>query len=84
MSSLITVAIIIVLLVGAVAIFTYFVPVGLWITAIFSGVRVGMGTLIGMRLRKVAPADIVRPLISATKAGLNLDVGQFAPLAPSR
>lgn len=57
--------------------FLYFVPVGLWITAVFSGVRVGMGTLIGMRLRKVPPGDIVRPLISATKAGLDLDVNQM-------
>src|SRR4028119_2376243 len=57
--------------------FFYFVPIGLWITALFSGVRVGMGTLIGMRLRKVNPADIVRPLISATKAGLDLDIGQM-------
>lgn len=55
----------------------YFVPLGLWITAIFSGVRVGIGTLIGMRLRKVNPGDIVRPLISATKAGLDLDIGQM-------
>ncbi len=57
--------------------FLYFVPVGLWITAIFSGVRVGLGTLIGMRLRKVNPGDIVRPYISASKAGLPLDVGQM-------
>src|SRR5680860_614116 len=55
----------------------YFVPVGLWITAIFSGVRVGLGTLIGMRLRKVIPSDIVRPLISATKAGIDLDIEQM-------
>jgi uncharacterized protein YqfA (UPF0365 family) len=60
-----------------VLLFFYFVPVGLWITAIFSGVRVGLGTLIGMRLRKVSPGDIVRPLISATKAGLELDVNQM-------
>jgi uncharacterized protein YqfA (UPF0365 family) len=57
--------------------FFYFVPLGLWITAIFSGVKVGLGTLIGMRLRKVNPAEIVRPQISATKAGLNLDLGQM-------
>jgi uncharacterized protein YqfA (UPF0365 family) len=57
--------------------FFYFVPIGLWITAIFSGVRVSIGTLIGMRLRKVPPADIVRPLISATKADLDLDVAQM-------
>jgi uncharacterized protein YqfA (UPF0365 family) len=55
----------------------YFVPVGLWITALFSGVRVGIGTLIGMRLRKVVPSDIIRPLISATKANINLDVAQM-------
>jgi uncharacterized protein YqfA (UPF0365 family) len=30
-----------------------------------------------MRLRKVPPAEIVRPLISATKAGIDLDVGQM-------
>ena len=57
--------------------FFYFIPIGLWITAIFSGVRVGLGTLIGMRLRKVNPAEIVRPQISATKAGLNLDLAQM-------
>jgi uncharacterized protein YqfA (UPF0365 family) len=51
--------------------------VGLWITAIFSGVRVGLGTLIGMRLRKVVPSEIIRPLISATKAGIDLDIGQM-------
>jgi uncharacterized protein YqfA (UPF0365 family) len=62
---------------AVISLFFYFVPVGLWITAIFSGVRVGLGTLIGMRLRKVPPADIVRPLISATKAGIDLDVGQM-------
>jgi uncharacterized protein YqfA (UPF0365 family) len=60
-----------------VVFFLYFVPVGLWITAIFSGVRVGLGTLIGMRLRKVNPSDIVRPYISAAKAGLPLDVSQM-------
>ncbi len=60
-----------------VILFFYFVPVGLWVTAIFSGVRVGLGTLIGMRLRKVNPGDIVRPYISAAKAGIELEVGQM-------
>ncbi|HEV2128100.1 MAG TPA: flotillin-like protein FloA [Thermomicrobiales bacterium] len=57
--------------------FFYFVPVGLWITAIFSGARVGLGTLIGMRLRKVNPSEIVRPYISAIKADVNLHVSQM-------
>ncbi len=50
--------------------FFYYVPLGLWITAIFSGVPIGIGALIGMRLRKVPPAVIVNAMISATKAGL--------------
>ena len=53
------------------------IPVRLWIEAKFSGVKAGFGSLIGMRLRKVAPAAIVRPLITATKAGLDLDINQL-------
>ena len=52
--------------------FMYFVPVGLWITAIFAGVKVTIGELIGMRIRKVPPGVIVNSLITATKAGLQL------------
>lgn len=57
--------------------FTYFIPVGLWITAFFSGVRVNLFTLVGMRLRKVSPPAIIRPLIAATKAGLDLKVNDL-------
>lgn len=54
--------------------FLYFVPLGLFITAYFSGVRVKIvRDLIGMRLRKVPPVLIVRNMITATKAGLNVD-----------
>ncbi len=77
MDGLIAFAVIVVVALLLVMLFFYFVPVGLWITALFSGVRVGIGTLIGMRLRKVNPAAIVRPLISATKAGLELNIGQM-------
>ncbi len=77
MDGLIAFAVIVVVALVLVMLFFYFVPVGLWITALFSGVRVGIGTLIGMRLRKVNPAAIVRPLISATKAGLDLNIGQM-------
>jgi uncharacterized protein YqfA (UPF0365 family) len=52
--------------------FFYFVPVGLWITALFSGVKVGIGQLIGMRLRKIPPALVVNNLIKATKAGIKI------------
>ncbi len=56
------------------AVIVYFVPVGLFITAYFSGVKLKIfKDLVGMRLRKVSPYVIVRSLISATKAGLHLD-----------
>jgi uncharacterized protein YqfA (UPF0365 family) len=47
-----------------------FIPLGLWIQALTSGVRVSFMTLFGMRFRKVNPSDIVLPLINAHKAGL--------------
>lgn len=60
--------------IGLVAflIFLYFVPVNLWITAVFSGVRISLLSLVLMRIRKVPPRIIVDSLITSTKAGLNL------------
>ena len=54
--------------------FLRFFPIGLWIRAAASGVRVPIITLFGMRLRKVDPARIIDPLITATKAGLELGI----------
>jgi len=54
-----------------------FIPVGLWISAIAAGVRIGIFSLIGMRLRRVPPAKIVNPLIKATKAGLDLETNKL-------
>ena len=60
-----------------IMVITWAVPVRLWIEAFASGVRVGLGSLVGMRLRKVNPAGIIRPLIAATKAGISLDVNEL-------
>ena len=60
-----------------VLIFLYFVPVNLWITALFSGVRVGLFELIFMRIRKVPPRVIVNSLITATKAGLKVTTSEI-------
>jgi len=49
----------------------------LWISALASGVRIGMITLVAMRLRRVIPSRIVNPLIKATKAGLGLTINQL-------
>lgn len=55
-----------------VAVIASFIPVRLFIEARFSGVRLGLGSLIGMRLRKVSPPAVIRPLIASTKAGIAL------------
>ncbi len=55
-----------------VFIFLYFVPVNLWITAQFSGVRIGLLELVFMRVRRVPPSVVVNSLITATKAGLTI------------
>ena len=56
----------------------WFVPVGLWIAASFSGVRVRIfGDLVGMRLRGVSPQVIVNAQISAVKAGLKLNIADL-------
>ena len=55
-----------------VFIFLYFVPVNLWITAQFSGVRIGLLELVFMRVRRVPPSIVVNSLITVTKAGLTI------------
>ncbi|NMA85904.1 MAG: flotillin-like protein FloA [Tissierellia bacterium] len=65
------------LIIILVILFFTFVPVGLWITAHFSGVKIKIGTLIGMRLRRVVPSRIVNPMIKATKAGLTIGVDKL-------
>ncbi|MFC2081594.1 flotillin-like protein FloA [Candidatus Bipolaricaulota bacterium] len=54
--------------------FFYFVPVGLWVSALAAGVPVGPMTLVGMRLRKVNPHRVILPMIAAWKAGLKLSI----------
>ena len=69
---------IIVVAIFALIMIFYFVPIGLYITAYFSGVKVRIfKDLIGMRLRKVSPQVIVRNLIAATKAGLQLNISML-------
>ena len=69
--------IVIVLILIFISIFLSFVPIGLWVTAFFSGVKIRISELIGMKLRRVKPSRIVRPAIKATKAGLNLEIASL-------
>ena len=47
-----------ILIIVVLIIFFTFVPVGLWISASASGVKIGLFDLVGMRIRKVSAADI--------------------------
>lgn len=73
---IVTVGIALLIVIVLILFFT-FIPVGLWITAYFSGVRVRFATLMGMRLRRVTPNKIVQPMIKATKAGLDLNIDEL-------
>lgn len=70
MNDLSLVFVIIAVVVG-IFIFFYFVPINLWITARFSGVKISLLELVFMRIRKVPPTVIVESLITAHKAGLS-------------
>ena len=59
------------------SIFLSFVPVGLWISALASGVHVSIPTLVGMKIRRVQPKRLVYPMIKANKAGLKLTISQL-------
>jgi len=60
-----------------ISVIAWAVTVRLWVEALSADARVGMGNLIGMRLRKVSPPAVVRPLIWATKAGIPLKVNDL-------
>ena len=69
-----SVGIYVVIIVGSIIglwIIFYFIPVGLWFSALISGVRISLLQLILMRWRKVPPSVIARSMIEAHKAGLS-------------
>ena len=55
----------------------YFIPVGLWFSALVSGVRINLLQLFLMRWRRVPPSVIVSSMIEGTKAGLKLDANEL-------
>jgi len=69
--------IILILVFALLWLFFWAIPVPLWISAVAARVRISLFALIGMRLRRVPPPLIVRAMISATKAGLNVNTNQL-------
>jgi uncharacterized protein YqfA (UPF0365 family) len=68
---------ILLLVVAALALVLYLVPIPLWIAAWASGAYVGLLTLVGMRFRRVPPGTVVNARISAVKAGLDISINDL-------
>lgn len=66
-----------VVVLAALALLLYLVPIPLWIAAWASGAYVGLFTLIAMRLRRVPPSTVVNARISAVKAGLDISINEL-------
>ena len=71
------VALVGVLVLIAIWIIFYFIPVGLWFSALVSGVKINLLQLFLMRWRRVPPGVIVSSMIEGTKAGLSLDANEL-------
>lgn len=77
MDASIVVLIVIVAIVFFLSVLFSMVPIGLWISAMAAGVKVGLFNLVGMRLRKVPPARIIRPKIKVSKAGIEVSINEI-------
>ena len=77
MAGMVGTVFVIALIIVFLILFFTFVPLGLWISARASGVKVGIGQLIAMRIRKVVPSRIVNPMIKSTKAGLDVSINKL-------
>lgn len=62
-----------------IGIFAFFwlIPVALWLEAWSSNAKVSIIDLVGMRLRRIPPASIVKPRIAAVNAGLQVTSEQL-------
>ena len=74
-----TVMILVLLLLAVVLVLVFlrYVPLGLWVRALSSGVKVKVSALIGMRLRRISPHRLVDTLIMVRKAGLDITLDQL-------
>ncbi|MDD3924883.1 MAG: flotillin-like protein FloA [Erysipelotrichaceae bacterium] len=72
-----SIVLIVIVVVFVLSAFFSFVPLALWISALAANVKVGIFTLIGMRLRRVVPNRVIIPLIMATKAGVDISINKL-------
>ncbi|MFA7230030.1 MAG: flotillin-like protein FloA [Victivallaceae bacterium] len=68
----IAIVVMIVAFIAFLVIFSVVIPIPLWIAAVFSGVKISVFSLVGMRLRRVPPQVILSAMIQSKKAGLEV------------
>jgi uncharacterized protein YqfA (UPF0365 family) len=66
-----------IVVIAALALILYLVPIPLWIAAWASGAYVGLFTLVAMRLRRIPPNTVITARISAVKAGIQITVNEL-------
>jgi uncharacterized protein YqfA (UPF0365 family) len=66
-----------IVVIAALAVILYLVPIPLWIAAWASGAYVGLFTLVAMRLRRIPPNTVITARISAVKAGIEITVNEL-------
>lgn len=69
--------VIVAIIIAFLIVFTWFVPVQLWLAAWFAGVKVGLFSLVAMRVRRVPPPIIINCMIMAHKAGLEMSTDRL-------
>lgn len=77
MDTAIIILVVIVAIVFILSVLFSLIPLGLWISAGAAGVKVSLITLVGMKLRRVVPARIIKPKIKAAKAGLDVSINDL-------
>jgi uncharacterized protein YqfA (UPF0365 family) len=69
------------LIIGVIVLFLWlfftFIPITLWISAVIAKAKIGIPTLVSMRLRRIPPGRIVNPQIKAVKAGLHISTNKL-------
>lgn len=77
MTSVFQFIIIAVIVIALIFVFLTVIPIGMWISAVASGVKISIFSLVGMKIRRVKPAKIVAPMIKATKAGIGVKTNEL-------
>ena len=79
MSTVFSAVIAVIIIVLVITLFSLF-PLGLWFSALMSGVHINIFNLVGMKFRRVSPRRIVPPMIKARKAGINVSMNELETL----